>query len=84
MASSAGRPDLSNPEEGCDEVFFESLVWAWVPAEDELPEVWCLKQDGETEPWVSWDLDGGEISSEERRPDTASGWDASSASWDGY
>jgi len=78
MASSPHRPDLSNLEEGWDE-FYGSLVWAWVPAENEPPQELRLKRDGETEPWVNWDLDGGEMHSEERRPETAFGSDDSRA-----
>ena len=83
MASSPDRSNQSNLENGCDEVFLERLVWAWVPAENEPREELRLKQDGETEPWVSWHFDGGEINSE-RRPETASGLGDSSAECDEY
>jgi hypothetical protein len=78
MASSPDRPQLSDLEEGWDGVFYDSLVWVWVPAENEPPQV-RLKRDGETEPWVTWELDGGEMHSEERRPETAFGSDDSRA-----
>jgi|GEM_PF-1604741 len=79
MASSPDRPQLSDLEEGWDGVFYDSLVWAWVPAENEPPQELRLRRDGETEPWVTWDLDGGEMYTEERRPETAFGSDDSRA-----
>ncbi len=84
MASSPDRPHLSNLEEGWNEVFYDSFVWAWVPAENEPSEELRLNKDAETEPWVTWDLDGAEIDSAKRRPETAFGSNDSRASCDGY
>ena len=66
MVSSPERPDLPRLKEGGDEFHHGSLVWTWIPAANERPKKPLFKKWAETEPWVTWDVDDGEMHAEER------------------
>ena len=65
MANAPDRPRLRCLDEREDELYYNSLVWTWLPAADEPTAEDFLKTDAETRHWVNRNPDGGEIHSED-------------------
>ena len=83
VANSSNHPQRSSRQYGWDYYCYASLVWAWAPAENKPPEDSRLEQNTQTEPWLSWDLDGEMIDSEERRAESAIGSEDSKPTGEG-
>jgi hypothetical protein len=70
MTSSTDVSPLSKLNEDREGIWIDSLAWACVPAENEMPEGPQFKRDWQTELWLNWDIERGEGEMEQREAET--------------